>query len=107
MIFRNIKKFVSKSGPTFCQPGSGAKLFTKVINRRQQSPIHVARKCIILHGIHIKKSSPFIMTEAQWCSGLTTCLANQGSQVRSPASPVCRMRLKAVAPSLFDLKVRC
>ena len=35
--YQSVKKFGSRSGPTFCQSSSGSKMFAKVISRRQKS----------------------------------------------------------------------
>ena len=40
--FQSVKRFGSRSGPTFCRSWSGSKLFAKVIIRRQKMPL--ARK---------------------------------------------------------------
>ena len=48
-------------------------------------------------------SNSGISSESSYRSRLTTCRVNQGSSVRNPASTVCRMRLKAVAPSPYEL----
>ena len=43
----SVKRFESRSGPTFCRSWSGLKLLAKVNSRRQKSPLALARKLII------------------------------------------------------------
>ena len=45
--YQSVKQFGSRSGPTFCRPWSGSKLFAKVISRWQKSPL--ARKKLTLY----------------------------------------------------------
>ena len=73
---------------------SGSTLFASILNSsvmlgnylQQTTSADDIFRCIFFLALRVKKEPP-------WCSGLTTRLINQGSQVRFPASPVCRVRL--------------
>ena len=57
---QNVKRFGSKSGPTFCRSLSGSKLFAKVDSRQKQSPLtRKTHLCRMYFPILINWTSPF------------------------------------------------
>ena len=57
---QSVKKFGSRSGRTFCWAWSGSKLFAKVINRRQKSPL--LRKLYQHLSDHCKQSHTSVLS---------------------------------------------
>ena len=90
---QGVKRFGPKSGPTFCRSWSGSKLFAKVINRRQRSPLARKELCIrfaasscccsanfylaffIFRNLYQKQCIEFVINMLEPCGSPVTSLA--------------------------------
>ena len=76
--YQSVKWYGSRSGPTFCWPWSGSKLFEKVVNRRQKlllarKELDTPRILCSLNGIFARANVEKIWT----CVACQKCLDKQ------------------------------